>query len=63
MENLFKKAYENIEKSKLTELIVTDTIPLTQTSSKIKVLSVAELFAKVIHSVQNYESISSNFIM
>lgn len=57
------KAYENIEKSKLTELIVTDTIPLTQHSAKIKVLSVADLFAKVINSVHNYESISSNFII
>lgn len=41
------KAYENIEKSKLAELIVTDTIPLTQASKKIKVISVADLFAKV----------------
>ena len=57
------KAYENIANSKLTELIVTDTIPLKQESEKIKVLSVADLFAKVIHSVQNYESISSNFIV
>jgi ribose-phosphate pyrophosphokinase len=57
------KAYENIEKSKLTELIVTDTIPLKQESPKIKVLSVAELFARVIKSVHNYESISSNFII
>ena len=57
------KAYENIEKSKLTELIVTDTIPLTQHSAKIKVLSVADLFAKVINSVHNYESISSNFLI
>jgi ribose-phosphate pyrophosphokinase len=57
------KAYENIEKSQLTELIVTDTIPLSQTSPKIKVLSVAELFARVIKSVHNYESISSNFII
>jgi ribose-phosphate pyrophosphokinase len=57
------KAYENIANSKLTELIVTDTVPLKQQSDKIKVISVAELFAKVIHSVQNYESISSNFIM
>jgi ribose-phosphate pyrophosphokinase len=57
------KAYENIENSELTELIVTDTIPLRQSSSKIKVLSVADLFAKVINSVHNYESISSNFIM
>lgn len=57
------KAYENIENSKLLELIVTDTIPLKQESSKIKVLSIASLFAKVINSVHNYESISSNFIV
>ncbi len=57
------KAYENIEKSKLLELVVTDTIPLKQESSKIKVLTVADLFAKVLHSVHSYESISSNFIM
>jgi ribose-phosphate pyrophosphokinase len=56
-------AYENIERSQLKELIVTDTIPLTQTSDKIRVLSVADLFAKVISSVHNYESISSNFII
>ena len=57
------KAYENIEKSQLTELIVTDTIPLSQESSKIKVVSIAPLFAKVISSVHNFESISSNFIV
>jgi ribose-phosphate pyrophosphokinase len=57
------KAFDNINNSKLTELIVTDTIPQTQTSPKIKVISVADLFAKVINSVQNYESISSNFII
>jgi ribose-phosphate pyrophosphokinase len=57
------KAYENIEKSKMTELVVTDTIPLKQECSKIKVLSVAELFGKVLHSVHSYKSISSNFIV
>jgi ribose-phosphate pyrophosphokinase len=58
------KAYENIENSKLTEMIVTDTIPIKEGAcSKIKVLSVAQLFAKVINSVHNYESISSNFIL
>lgn len=56
------KAYEAIEKSKLTELIVTDTIPLKRESSKIKVLSVADLFANVLHRVHNFESISSHFI-
>jgi ribose-phosphate pyrophosphokinase len=56
------KAYERIENSKLTELIVTDTIPLTQKSDKIKVLSVAELFSDVINKVFNHESISNTFI-
>jgi ribose-phosphate pyrophosphokinase len=55
-------AIERIEKSQLTELVVTDTIPLKQESSKIKVLSVANLFADVVSKVHNYESISSNFI-
>lgn len=56
------KAYERIENSGLTELIVTDTIPLKQKSSKIKVLSVADLFADVITKVISHESISSHFI-
>jgi ribose-phosphate pyrophosphokinase len=57
------KAYENVEKSRITELIVTDTIPLKRESSKIKVLSVANMFADVFHRVVNYESISNHFIM
>ena len=57
------KAYENIEKSRIKELIVTDTIPIKPLSSKIKVVSVADLFAKVLHSVHTHESISSNFIV
>ncbi len=55
-------AYENIENSSLEELVVTDTIPLYRESSKIKVLSVANLFAKGIRKVHNNESISSLFI-
>ena len=54
-------AYERIENSKLTELVVTDSIPLKQKSSKIKVLSVASLYAAVIRSLINQESISSHF--
>jgi ribose-phosphate pyrophosphokinase len=57
------KAYEHVEKSRITELIVTDTIPLKHESSKIKVISVANMFADVFHRVVNYESISSHFIM
>lgn len=55
------KAYERIEKSPFIEVVVTDTIPLKQTSSKIKVLTTADLFAEVIRRVENYESISSLF--
>ena len=56
-------AYQRLEDSKLEQLIVTDSIPLTQKSSKIKVLSCADLFADVMHKVHNNKSISSNFVM
>ena len=55
-------AYENIENSSLEELVVTDTIPLYRESKKIKVLSVANLFAKGIRKTHTNESISSLFI-
>lgn len=54
-------AYEKIENSQLTELIITDSIPLIHQSSKIKVLSVADLFAKAINKMYNNESISNLF--
>ncbi|MFB0924568.1 MAG: ribose-phosphate diphosphokinase, partial [Vicingaceae bacterium] len=57
------EAYERIENSKLTELIVTDTIPLRKQSSKIKVLSVADLFADIMKKVTRHESISESFIV
>ncbi len=56
-------AYEKIEKSSLQELIVSDTIPLKRTSSKIKVVSCATLFADVMHKVQSNTSISGQFLM
>lgn len=55
------KAYDNIEKSALAEVVVTDTIPLKQKSNKIKVLTTAHLFADVISKVTKFESISSHF--
>lgn len=57
------EAYEKVEKSKLLELIVTDTIPIRQDSDKIKVLSCADLFAEVMQRVQTNKSISSKFLM
>jgi ribose-phosphate pyrophosphokinase len=56
-------AYERIEASKLEELIITDSIPLKQSSPKIRVLSCANLFADVMLSVHGNKSISSKFLM
>jgi ribose-phosphate pyrophosphokinase len=56
-------AYDNINNSKLEELIVTDTIPVKPLSDKIKVLSCADLFAQVMDKVHNNQSISSKFVM
>ncbi len=55
-------AYENINNSVLEELVVSDTIPLKEQSSKIKVLTVSDLFAKAIRKIHDHESISSLFI-
>lgn len=56
-------AIERIENSKLTELIISDTIPLKRESSKIKIVTCAPLFADVMQNVQNNKSISDKFIM
>jgi len=56
-------AYERIENSQLKELIITDSIPTTQTSNKIKILSCANLFADVMHRVHHNTSISSKFVL
>jgi len=57
-------AYERIDKSAITELIVSDTIPLKQNvpTKKIHVLSVAELFANTIRNVNEHKSISRNYV-
>jgi ribose-phosphate pyrophosphokinase len=55
-------AYERIEDSVLSELIVTDTIPLKQESKKIKVLTVSQLFARAIRNTHEHKSINSLFI-
>ncbi len=55
-------AYENIENSVLTELVVCDTIPLKKQSSKIKVVSTAALFSVAIRNMFENKSISSLFI-
>lgn len=56
------KAMERIENSKLEKLVITDTIPHDTLSKKIEVLTVAELFSKVMQKVHRHESISSHFL-
>ncbi|MGI8951346.1 MAG: ribose-phosphate pyrophosphokinase [Chitinophagaceae bacterium] len=59
---LSNNAYENIENSELDELVVCDTIPLKEKSKKIKVISVADLFAIAIRNAYENKSITSLFI-
>ncbi len=58
-------AVENIIKSELDELVVTDTIPLSEAAAKcgrIRQLSIAELLAETMRRVSNEESVSSLFM-
>ncbi len=56
------KAYENIQSSVLSELVVTDTIPIKEGCDKIKVVSTDELFAVTIRNAYENKSINSLFI-
>lgn len=55
-------AIDKIENSPLEELVVTDSIPITRESPKIKVLSVGDLFAEAIKAVYTNSSISTGFV-
>ena len=55
-------AEENLNNSALTELVVTDSIPLKFRNKRIKVLSIARLIAKAIRKIHDNESTSSLFI-
>ncbi|MDR1755647.1 MAG: ribose-phosphate pyrophosphokinase [Culturomica sp.] len=57
------KAYENIEASALEEVIFTDSIPLKKESPKIRIISVAEMFAETIRNVYEHRSISDHFLL
>jgi len=55
-------AYDRIEGGELLdELVITNTIPTTRTSEKIKVLSTAKMLGEVIRRVYNNESVNSLF--
>ena len=56
-------AYDRIQKCALSELLVTDTLPIKNNcNGKIKVLSCASFFAETIEKVINYQSISDSFL-
>jgi len=60
-----KRSIDNINRSQLDELVVTDTIPLSDAArgcNKIRQLSVAELLAETIRRIAFGESVSSLYV-
>jgi len=55
-------AIDRLNASSIEELVVSDSIQLTRESPKIKVLSVASLFASTIQAVYTNQSISDSFV-
>jgi ribose-phosphate pyrophosphokinase len=58
-------AIKRVAESPLTELVVTDTIPLSTAAKdceKLKVISIAPLLAEAIRRINNEESVSSLFV-
>jgi ribose-phosphate pyrophosphokinase len=52
-----------VEQSSLTEIIFTDSIPYSKECSKVRILSIADMFAEAIHRVCCNESISSLYVI
>lgn len=57
-------AIERIHDSALQEVFITDTVPHPELANdpKIRIVSMAEVFASIIHKVYNYEAISPDFV-
>ncbi len=56
-------ASERVQNSALEEIVFTDSIPYTQRCSKVKQLSVADLFAETIRLVIENKSISNQYLI
>ncbi|MBR0268716.1 MAG: ribose-phosphate pyrophosphokinase, partial [Prevotella sp.] len=52
-----------VQESALEEIVFTDSIPYTNRCSKVKQLSVADMFAETIRRVVSNESISSQYLV
>ncbi len=55
-------AFQRIEDSEISKLLVTDTIPLTRQSDKLEVLGVAPYFADAIRRICVDDSVSTLFV-
>ena len=56
-------ATERVENSALTEMYFTDSIPYKKDSTKVRILSIAEMFADTIQRVYDNRSISSQYLI
>ena len=56
-------ASDNVENSALEEIVFTDSIPYTNHCSKVKQISVADMFAETIRRVIDNRSISSQYLV
>ncbi len=54
-------AYERLDASSISELVITNSIPKSHNSNKVREISVASFFAQTINSVVNNESISDKW--
>ena len=52
-----------VDQSALTEMIFTDSIPYSKKCAKVKILSIADMFAEAIRRVRSGESISSLYVI
>ena len=57
-------AIERIHDSALQEVFITDTVPHPELANdpKIRIVTMTEVFASIIHKVYNYEAISPDFV-
>jgi ribose-phosphate pyrophosphokinase len=56
-------ASDRVQNSALEEIIFTESIPYTNRCSKVKQISIAEMFAETIRRVEDNQSISSQYLV